>query len=183
MVVCGLENLDEISCAGETKCARLVVKGERDGDPDWFDGNAPGADTMPRPGQGDADEVDGKGDVSIEEFHISPYDFGLPRHALASVSPGGTAEENAAILSRLLRGELGDEHPIAHFVLMNAAALFVVAGACESEECPFRVGEVCKERGPGGGRWKEGVRLARLAINTGKALSMLRSFAEVTNGL
>jgi len=79
---------------------------------------------------------------------------------------------------------MDEEDPILHFVLMNAASLFVVSGACENAECGFGSGEeVVKTRGPGGGRWKEGVRLARLAISTGKAWEMLTKFAEVTNGL
>lgn len=183
MVVCGAEDLDEISCAGDTICARLVVQGERDGDPNWGEeGNAPGADTVPRAGQGDATHVDWRGEVSIEHFVLKPRHFGLPRHALSDVSPGRTADENAEILGRLLRGKMGPEDPILHFVLMNAAALFVVAGAAEAETCPFGSGEVVVgERGPGGGRWKEGVRLARLAIRTGRAMEMLVRFAEITN--
>ena len=152
MVVCGAEDLDEISCAGPTFCARLVE------------------------GSG--------GVVRIEQFTIAPRDFGLPAHPLSTVSPGLTPTENAAILVRLLDESMAADDPILHFVLMNTASLFVVSGVCDSEQSAFDGdGQVIKETGPGGGRWKEGVRLARLAISSGRALDMLRGFAEVTNEL
>lgn len=162
MVVCGAEDLDEISCAGPTHCARLTLAGDaRDGD-----------------------EPAGSG-VRIDEFRLSPADFGLPAHALSTVSPGRTPAENAAILSRLLAGEMPPDDPILHFVLLNVAALFVVAGVCEGEASAFGEGhgDVVAEVGPGGGRWKEGVRLARLALSSGRALRELRGFAEVTERL
>jgi len=122
--------------------------------------------------------------VSIEEFTISPEDFGLPAHPLSTVSPGLTPEENAGILSRLLRNELSPDDPILDFVLMNTASLFVIAGVCDGDTSAFGDhGEVVKETGPGNGRWKEGVRLARLAVTSGRAMEMLKGFAEVTNEL
>lgn len=177
MVVCGVEDLDEVSCAGVTQCARLVVRRNRkEVEEEKGKGSEEGKNE-------DADGVGDVKDVSIERFAITPDTFGLPRHELDGVSPGLTPEENAAILMRLLRGELGDDHPILHFVLMNAATLFVVSGVCEGEVCPFGSGEeVIRDTGPGGARWKEGVRLARLAIRTGRSLEMLRGFAEVTCG-
>lgn len=153
MVVCGAEDLDEISCAGKTFCARLQVKhGHRN--------------------------AEGERLVEIEQFTLSPEDFGLPAHPLDTVSPGLTPEENASILHKLLTNQLKEDDPILHFVLMNTAALFVVAGVCETAET-----ETIKEIGPGGGRWKEGVRLAKLAISSGRAFDMIRGFAEITNEL
>ncbi len=152
MVVCGAEDLDEISCAGPTFCSRLVE------------------------GSG--------GVVRIEQFTISPEDFGLPVHPLSTVSPGLTPSENAAILMLLLNDSMAADDPILHFVLMNTASLFVISGVCDCEQSPFEDDEeVIQETGPGGGRWKEGVRLARMAISSGQALDMLRRFAEVTNEL
>jgi len=153
MVVCGAEDLDEISCAGKTYCARLhETRGHRD--------------------------AEGGREVEIEHFTLEPEDFGLPAHPLNTVSPGLTPEENASILHRLLTNQLQEDDPILHFVLMNTAALFVVAGVCETDEA-----ETIKEVGPGGGRWKEGVRLAKMAISSGKAFEMIRGFAEITNEL
>ena len=54
----------------------------------------------------------------------------------------------------------------------------MVAGACDVDE----EGTV-REVGPSGGRWKEGVRLARKAIEGGGALDMVRKFAEATKEL
>jgi anthranilate phosphoribosyltransferase len=44
-------------------------------------------------------------------------------------------------------------------------------------------GNVIKEVGPGGGRWKEGVRRAKWAISSGAAYSEWQKFVEVTNSV
>jgi anthranilate phosphoribosyltransferase len=157
MVVCGDEELDEISCAGPTLCWRL--NGE----------NTPAG-----------------GETEVEHFLLRPEDFGLPAHPLSTVSPGKEPEENAGILGRILNGEMPDDDPILHFVLMNTAALFVVAGVCEGERSELGHGDdgaVIQERGPGGGRWKEGVRRARWAIKSGEAARQWAKFVEVTNSV
>ncbi|RFU36035.1 hypothetical protein B7463_g376, partial [Scytalidium lignicola] len=160
MVVCGEEELDEISCAGKTLCWRLVDRSTHESaNPD---------------------------DVDVESFTISPADFGLPAHALADVSPGKESDQNAEILMRLIRNELPRDDPILHFVLMNTAALFVVAGVCEADTSnmgPGDDGKVIAERGPGGGRWKEGVRRARWAIESGEALRQWNKFVEISNSV
>lgn len=112
----------------------------------------------------------------IEEFDLHPRDFGLPVHPLSEVSPGRLPKENAETLMRLLRGELAHGDAVLDFVLMNAAALFAVAGVCEGAD-----GQVIAERGPGGLRWKEGVRLARWAVDSGRALQALERFVEATH--
>jgi anthranilate phosphoribosyltransferase len=152
MVVCGEEDLDEISCAGKTFCWRLVEHSAKD--------------------------------VNIESFTISAEDFGLPAHALSEVSPGKEPHENAAILTRLLQNECPRDDPILHFVLMNTAALFVVSGVCEADTSDMGHGDdgkVITERGPGGGRWKEGVRRARWAVESGEAWRQWRQFVDVSN--
>jgi len=157
MVVCGDEELDEISCAGDTLCWRISPLDPAD----------PSAETVE------------------EHFRLHPRDFGLPAHALSEVSPGKEPEENAAILRRILNGEVADDDPILHFVLMNTAALFVVAGVCDADTSDMGHGDdgaVIKERGPGGGRWKEGVRRARWAVKSGEAARQWDKFVEVTNG-
>lgn len=117
--------------------------------------------------------------IVIEEFDLHPRDFGLPVHSLKEVSPGRLPKENAATLMRLLRGELAQGDAVLDFVLMNAAALFALAGVCEGKGDD---GQVIEERGPGGLRWKEGVRLARWAIESGRALQALERFVEATRG-
>ncbi|KAB5535179.1 anthranilate phosphoribosyltransferase-like protein [Coniochaeta sp. 2T2.1] len=155
MVVCGDEELDEISCAGPTLCWRLNSE------------NTPAGE-----------------ETKVEHFILNPSDFGLPAHPLETVSPGKEPHENAKILGRILTGEIDDDDPILHFVLMNTAAVFVVAGVCEGETSDLGHGDdgkVITERGPGGGRWKEGVRRARWAIKSGEAAGQWAAFVEVTN--
>lgn len=120
----------------------------------------------------------------IEEFDLHPRDFGLSVHPLSEVSPGRLPDENAATLMRLLRGELAEGEAVLDFVLMNAAALFAVAGVCEGEEQSLVTGKGkgIEERGPGGLRWKEGVRLAGCAVGSGRALQTLERFVKATRG-
>lgn len=154
MVVCGEEELDEVSCAGPTWCWRLVE--------------------------------DSAGEVEVQHFKVTPEDFGLSRHPLSTVSPGKEPAENAEILRKILNDELADNDPIVEFVLINTAALFVVSGVCDAESSSMGIGddgEVVREVGPGGGRWKEGVRRARWAIKSGEAWKQWNAFVDVTNNL
>ncbi|KAF5517793.1 Anthranilate phosphoribosyltransferase [Colletotrichum aenigma] len=154
MIICGDEELDEVSCAGPTQVWRLSAS------------------------------PDGSGDVVQDHFKVQPSDFGLGTHPLNTVSPGKEPAENAEILRRILSGEMADNDPILEFVLMNTATLFVASGICEAESSnmgPGDDGKVITERGPGGGRWKEGVRRARWAVKSGKALQQWTSFVDVTN--
>ncbi|KAI1102743.1 anthranilate phosphoribosyltransferase [Jackrogersella minutella] len=154
LVVCGKEQLDEVSCAGPTLCWQLA---ERAG-----------------------------GAVDVEHFTLEPADFGLSAHPLHTVSPGREPHENAEILRRLLQNELPPDDPILEFVLINTAAFLVAAGVCEADSSsmgPGDDGQVVRERGPGGGRWKEGVRRARWTVESGEAWKQWSAFAEVTNSL
>ena len=123
-VVCGAEDLDEISCAGDTHLWELLDDG------------------------------------SVRERTLCPADFGLPAHPLEEVK-GASPEENAAAFKTLLTS--GDKiparlTPVLDFVLMNAAALLVVAG---------RAADL-----------KEGARLAREAVISGKAWAALEAFRD-----
>jgi anthranilate phosphoribosyltransferase len=156
LIVCGEEDLDEISCAGRTFCWSLTER----------------------------DTPDGPSNVHIEHFTLCAADFGLSAHALADVSPGKEPHENAAILTKLLQNQLPRDDSILEFVLMNTAALFVTAGICEADSSDMGHGDdgkVITERGPGGRRWKEGVRRARWAIESGEAWGQWRRFVDVTN--
>lgn len=147
LVVCGEEDLDEISCAGRTYCWTLINN-------------------------------------EIKDFTITPEDFGLPAHPLSEVSPGKEPHENAEILTNLLQNKLPRDDPILHFVLMNTAALFVTSGICEADSSDMGYGDdgkVIPERGPGGGRWKEGVRRARWAVESGEAWRQWGAFVEASN--
>ena len=84
--------------------------------------------------------------------------------------------ENAEILTRLLQNELSHGDPVLDFVLINTAALFAVSGVCDAD------GEgVIEELGPGGLRWKEGVRRAKRAVESGEALKSLNRYIEATH--
>ncbi|KAJ5728909.1 uncharacterized protein N7483_003417 [Penicillium malachiteum] len=166
LVVCGEENLDEISCAGPTNCWKIS-----------------GPKQMSVQDDGSS-ENSAQAPVQIDVFQLHPSDFGLPTHPLASVFPGRNPKENAIKLMSILRGEVSPGDPVLDFVLMNVAALLVISGVCESDASDAEPnGQAITERGPGGGRWKEGLRRARWAIDSGRALTCLERFIEVTNRL
>ncbi|KAL8644095.1 MAG: hypothetical protein Q9210_007426 [Variospora velana] len=176
MVVCGDELLDEISCAGRTRCWRLVerpnpaFRGPRDEEDEDFTTSD--------------EEGEPRSITNIEHFTLEPSDFGLQPHPLSDVSPGKLPKENAAKLIQLLRNELPRDDPILDFVLLNTAALFVVAGICDSDTSDMGHGDdgkVIQETGPGGLRWKEGVRRARWAVESGQALASLERYIEASH--
>lgn len=178
MVVCGEEDMDEISCAGKTNCWKLseypnpAYKGSSNDDDD--DANTSDEEAPPRTL------------VKLETFQLHPSDFGLPTHPLSDVYGRKMPKDNAAKLMSILRNELPRDDPILVFVLMNVAALLVISGICEADTSnlgPGDDGKVITERGPGGGRWKEGLRRARWAIESGEALKSFEKFIEVTNSL
>ncbi|KAF4123900.1 anthranilate phosphoribosyltransferase [Geosmithia morbida] len=153
LIVCGEEELDEVSCAGRSLCWMLQT------DP-------------------------ATGETKTEHFIVEPRDFGVSNHPLDEVSSGKEPEENAEILNRILHNELPDNDPLLEFILINTAALFVVSGICEADSSkmgPGDDGKVVEERGPGGQRWKEGVRRARWALKSGEAWKQWEAFVKVTN--
>ncbi|KAI9808544.1 MAG: hypothetical protein M1825_003693 [Sarcosagium campestre] len=182
MIVCGQEELDEISCAGPTLCWRLVDTPN----PDY---RGPASSTGEGGDNDDDDETSDEDSplptiTTVQHFELTPADFGLPAHPLSDVSPGKMPDENAAILSRILQNKLPRDDPILHFVLMNTAALFVISGICDAESSsmgPNDNGKVITDFGPGGGRWKEGVRRARWAVESGRAWESWQEFVAVSN--
>ncbi|GAA5917243.1 hypothetical protein JCM5296_006864 [Sporobolomyces johnsonii] len=98
-------------------------------------------------------------DDTITARTIHPSDFGLTPTPLSTVA-GGTPGENAATLRALLAGELARDDPIETFVVLNAAALLVVAGKAKDE--------------------KAGVELARESIRSGKAAEALEAFRRAS---
>ncbi|KAG0235748.1 anthranilate phosphoribosyltransferase [Actinomortierella wolfii] len=95
--------------------------------------------------------------VIVEET-ISPSQFGLPSHPLTSVKGGGPAE-NAQILEDLLNNKFQSPgHPILDFVLLNAAALLVVAGKADNFETA--------------------VDIARESVVSGRAKAVLEGFRK-----
>lgn len=176
LVVCGEEDMDEISCAGKTNCWRLSEYPNPDYKGASVDQDDDSSD----------DEENPRTLVKLDIFQLQPSDFGLPIHPLSEVYGRKMPKDNAAKLMSILRNELPRDDPILEFVLMNVAALLVTAGVCEADTSnmgPGDEGKVVTERGPGGGRWKEGLRRARWAIESGSALKCLEQFIEVTNKL
>jgi len=169
LVVCGQEDLDEISCAGKTNCWMLKeVPNEK------FKDSGRGEDDVTSD-----DDAEPEFNYELETFQLQPSDFGLPSHPLSEVGGGKLPKENAVKLMSILRNELPPDDPILDFVLMNTAALLVISGVLEGDG--YQGEEVIKERGPGGGMWKEGVRKARWCIETGRALQELEKFIDFTN--
>jgi anthranilate phosphoribosyltransferase len=65
---------------------------------------------------------------SVNTFYLHPADVGLAKAAPSAIR-GGTAAENAGIVSRVLRGERG---PARDIVLLNAGAGLFLAGEAGS---------------------------------------------------
>lgn len=175
LVVCGAENLDEISCAGITHCYRVLKRAKSRA-------NGHHTDQDEKDSTCDEEAEPGK-DAQIDRFALRPADFGLPSTPLSDVAPGRQPQENAVTLMKLLRNELARDDPVLVFVLINAAALFAISGVCEANTSDMGHGDdgnVIRETGPGGLRWKEGVRRARWAIESGQALASLTGYIEAT---
>lgn len=102
-------------------------------------------------------------DGTITPRELSPDDFGLPYHPLTDIL-GSTPPDNARTFLRLLRGEAATDPklvPVLDFVLLNASAALYVA-------------RVAKD-------FKEGVAIARDAINDGRALRLVEEYIAVSN--
>ncbi|EJU03027.1 anthranilate phosphoribosyltransferase, partial [Dacryopinax primogenitus] len=134
LVVSGKEGLDEISIAGESWAWQLE-------------------------------------DGVIRNFTLHPlHDFGIPTHSLVEVK-SSTPDANASLLLTLLTPgwcsstpevEIGDgtndPEAVHDYILLNAAALLVVAGKATN--------------------WRDGVRLARESMESGKAREALDAFVK-----
>jgi anthranilate phosphoribosyltransferase len=100
------------------------------------------------------------GGGEVEEYEISPEDFGLSRHAPDGLL-GGDAHLNARILRDVLSGEeLGAARDV---IVLNAGAAIYVAGKASSIE--------------------EGVRLAGNSLESGAALAALERFVRTSRRL
>jgi len=95
----------------------------------------------------------------VADYRVSPEDLGFERVGLDMIK-GGTPQENAEILRRVLNGEMGPHRDV---VLMNAAAALVAADVAES--------------------LSRGAKLAAEAIDSGKALEKMERLVEVSQSL
>jgi anthranilate phosphoribosyltransferase len=96
----------------------------------------------------------------LEEYEVSPEDFGLARHAPDGLL-GGDAHLNARILRAVLGGE--EEGATRDITVLNAGAAIYVAGEAATIE--------------------EGVRRAERAIDEGAARRALDDFVRTTRHL
>ncbi|KAF8420372.1 glycosyl transferase family, a/b domain-containing protein [Tirmania nivea] len=159
MVICGFENLDEVSPAVFTHVWKLR-------------------------------KLKSTTSVVIEEFKIHPtITFGLFMHPLTSVAGGHSPQTNAAILTRLLRGKIpsmgpSDETAILDFVILNTAALCVVAGVVPStahKGSRWVDEEEVDEGGYAVGRkWRKGVEMVRRGVESGRAWAAMEEFVGVS---
>jgi anthranilate phosphoribosyltransferase len=101
-------------------------------------------------------------DGKITDYQLSAEDFGLAKAGVETLV-GGTPQENAAILRSVLEGEKGSRRDA---VVMNAAAGIVVGK---------------RTKNPSGlPALKEGVEIAKEAIDSGRAREKLEKLVKLT---
>ncbi|MDD5559832.1 anthranilate phosphoribosyltransferase [Candidatus Methylomirabilis sp.] len=110
-----------------------------------------GLDELSPTGESRVSEVK---DGHVHTYVVSPEDFGLQRATLRDLQ-GGSAAENAAIIKKILGGEMGPKRDV---VVMNAALAIVAGGKADD--------------------FKEGVRLAARSIDAGAAMEKLCRLVE-----
>jgi anthranilate phosphoribosyltransferase len=96
-------------------------------------------------------------DGQVRSYEVTPEEFGLSRAPLNAIA-GGDAQENAAVIRRVLDGE---RSPCRDVVLLNAAAALVAAGHADTIQ--------------------GAVPLAGYAIDSGHAKQRLELLVEFTN--
>ena len=96
-------------------------------------------------------------DKSVKTFYITPEDFGIKSAQLKDIK-GGDSKENAAIVREVLEGKKGPRQDV---VLLNSSAALVAGGLARD--------------------FKEGIRIAKESISSGKAMDKLKKLIEFTN--
>ena len=96
-------------------------------------------------------------DKSVKTFYITPEDFGIKSAQLKDIK-GGDSKENAAIVREVLEGKKGPRQDV---VLLNSSAALVAGGLARD--------------------FKEGIRIAKESISSGKAMDKLKRLVEFTN--
>ena len=116
-------------------------------------------------GAGGLDEISLAGETTVAEvrngkvrkFGVTPEEFGVKRAPIEAIR-GGTAEENASLIRRILEAEAG---PPRDIVVINAAAALVATGVSEN--------------------FRDAAELARSAIDSGESCEKLTSLKAFTN--
>jgi len=96
---------------------------------------------------------------TINSYSLAPEDLGFQRADRESLK-GGSAQDNAGLLRKVLEGEKGPRRDI---VLMNAAAAIMAGDRAENLE--------------------QGIRIAAEAIDSGKALEKLDGLIKISQSL
>ncbi len=96
-------------------------------------------------------------DGTVRKFSVTPEEFGVKRAPIEAIR-GGTAKENAAMISSILEGEAGAPRDI---VVINAAAALVATGAS--------------------GSFRDAAETAGFAIDSGKACETLENLKAFTS--
>jgi anthranilate phosphoribosyltransferase len=112
----------------------------------WVVHGADGLDELSTTGYTKVSEWTGS---TVRTFYLHPADVGLPVASKESLV-GGTAEDNAALIERILAGQRGAARDI---VTLNAGAALLIAGRAASV--------------------RDGIAMAADAIDTGKAAAAL----------
>lgn len=111
------------------------------------------------------DEITITGETKVSElknkkvkgYYIKPQDFGMEKADLLDIK-GGTIEENAGIVKKVIGGERGPRQDV---VLLNASAALIAGGMAKD--------------------FKDGIEIARDSIKSGKAKEKLEKLIEFTN--
>jgi anthranilate phosphoribosyltransferase len=98
-------------------------------------------------------------DGTLREYSVAPEDAGLPASPAEAIR-GGTPQQNAAVMTAVLKGKRG---PVRDVVVLNAAAALVAFGAARD--------------------LKEGATLAQEAIDSGAASRRLDEWVDLTRNL
>jgi anthranilate phosphoribosyltransferase len=118
----------------------------------WVVHGAHGVDELSTTGHTKVSELR---DGTVRTFYVHPSDVGLTVADVADLR-GGSAQENAGMIERLLNGESGPRRDV---VLLNAGAALLVAGKAAS--------------------LSTGVELARASIDSGRARAVLESLRRM----
>ncbi|MFN2355383.1 MAG: anthranilate phosphoribosyltransferase, partial [Desulfopila sp.] len=119
-------------------------------------------------GEGNLDELTVTGATRVSEWHngsvvnysLTPEDVGLPRTTLDQLKGGETADESAAQLHAILKGETGAKRDM---VLINSGAALMAAGQCDT--------------------LKQSVELAARVIDSGRAYEKLEALVALSSRL
>ncbi|PHH88537.1 hypothetical protein CDD83_7417 [Cordyceps sp. RAO-2017] len=153
LIVCGEEELDEISCAGPTLC--WMLKEASDG------------------GQVEMEHFK----IEPRDFGVGSHPLSQVSPGMEAVENAGILKR---ILCGELAD---DDPLVEFVLINTAALFVVsgICEADRSDMGHGDDGQVVTERGPAGQRWKEGVRRAKWAIKSGEAWKQWQAFVDVTN--